>query len=111
MATLDQSPGELDLTVVQGDDLNFQLSVDENLSGYTFVTTVHEIHGGNTTASTVLSSGTSTSTVQVTISASMTSALSVTTNEGAHTWWTVYTNPSSLTRTWVSGTLTVLSRS
>jgi len=27
MATLDQSPGELDLTVVQGDDLNFQLFV------------------------------------------------------------------------------------
>lgn len=50
MATLDQSPGELDLTVVQGDDLNFQLSVDENLSGYTFVTTVHEIHGGNATS-------------------------------------------------------------
>jgi len=111
MATLDQSPGELDLTVVQGDDLNFQLSVDENLSGYTVVATVHEIHGSNATASTVLSAGTSTSTVQVTITASATSALAVTTNEGAHTWWVVYTDPSSVTRTWVRGTLTVLSRS
>ena len=110
MATLDQSSGDLDLVVVQGDDLNIQLSADENLSGYTFVTTVHTLHGGNATVSTVLSSGTSTSTVQVSLTASTTSALDVTGTEGAHTWYTVYTDPSSLTRTWVSGTLTVLAR-
>jgi hypothetical protein len=110
MATADQSPGELDLVVVQGDDLNIQLSVDENLSGYTFVTTLHALHGGNTTAQTVLSSGTSTSTVQISFPATTTAALDVTGDEGAHNWWTVYTDTSSLTRTWVAGSFTVLAR-
>jgi hypothetical protein len=110
MATAEQLPGELDIEVVQGDDLNIQFSIDENLSGYTFVATVHELHGGETTVQSVLSSGTSTSTVQVVFPATTTNALAVTGDEGAHNWKLVYLDDTSLTRTWVKGSFTVLTK-
>jgi len=110
MATADQLPGELDLTVVQGDDLNIQLSVDENLSGYTFVASVHEINGTTQTVTTALTTATSISTLQVSFPASVTSALAVTGSDGAHNWKAVYTDPSNLTRTWVKGAFTVLTK-
>jgi hypothetical protein len=108
MATADQLPGELDLTVVQGDDLNIQLSVDENLSGYTFVASIHELHGTTSTVTTALTTSSSLSTLEVSFPASTTAALSVTGNEGAHNWKAVYTDPLGLTRTWVKGAFTVL---
>ena len=37
MATIEQVPGELDITVIQGDDLSIQLTEAVNYSGYTFV--------------------------------------------------------------------------
>jgi hypothetical protein len=108
MATVEQAPGALDIEVVQGDDLSIQLSEDSNFSGYTFISTIHEINGGEITCQTVLGAGTTTSTVQVTFPASVTSALAVTTDEGAHNWKIVYTDTSSMTRTWIKGAFTVL---
>jgi hypothetical protein len=110
MAESEQIPGVLDITLVQGDDATFQFSADVNYSGYTFISTIHELHGGEVTCQTVLSAGTSTSTVQVTFPASVTSALSVTSDEGSHNWKLVYTDTSSLTRTWVKGAFTVLTK-
>ena len=110
MATAEQIPGELDISVVQGDDLSIQLTQASNFSGYTFIATVHQLHGGLITCSTALVSSASSSTVQVDFSASVTSSLSVTTNEGAHNWKCVYTDTNGLTRTWVKGAFTVLTK-
>lgn len=108
MASLEQIPGDLDITVVQGDDYNLQLSVDENYSGYTFVTTIHPIHGSTLSATTTLSAGSAVSTIQISFTATTTSSLDVTTDEGSHTWRLVGDDVSGLTRTYVSGDLTVL---
>lgn len=109
MADAEQIPGELNLEIVQGDDYTMQLSADVNYSGYSFITTVHPINGTTAvTAQTVLSAGTSTSTVQVTLTATQTSALDVTTDEGPHNWKIVYTDTNNLTRTWIKGELTIL---
>jgi hypothetical protein len=109
MADAEQLPGDLNIDLVQGDDFTMQLSADVNYSGFSFITTVHPLHGTTpVTAQTVLSAGTSTSTVQVTLTAAQTAALAVTNDEGAHNWKIVYTDTSNLTRTWVKGELTVL---
>lgn len=110
MATSEQLPGELNLTVVQGDDLSIQMTQASNFSGYTFIATVHELHGGITTCTSSLVSSASSSTVQVDFSAALTGALAVTTNEGAHNWKCVYTDVGGLTRTWIKGTFTVLTK-
>lgn len=110
MATAEQIPGELDITVVQGDDLSIQLTEAVNFSGYTFITTLHELHGSTVSCTTTLVASAATSTVQVDFHASVTSVLAVTTNEGAHNWKCVYTDTSSLTRTWVKGAFTVLTK-
>ena len=110
MATAKQIPGALDITIVQGDDLNLQFSVDENLSGYSAVTTIHHLHGSSESITTVISSGTALSYVQFDISASVSSAFDVTTNEGAHNWKTVLYDTSGLTRTWIKGAFTVLTK-
>jgi hypothetical protein len=108
MATAEQLPGELDVEVVQGDDLNIQLTADVNYSGYTFVSTIHELHGGTKAVNTVMVASASSSTIQVTFPATTTAALAVTTDEGAHNWKIVYTDVSGLTRTFVKGAFTVL---
>lgn len=108
MATAEQIPGELNLELIQGDDMNVQLSVDENLSGYTIIGTIHVLHGGQSTVQTVLSAGSDVSTVQVVFPATTTAALNVTGVEGAHNWRLVWTDTAGLTRTFVKGSLTVL---
>ena len=110
MATIEQLPGDADITVVQGDSLSLQFTVATNYSGYTFVATVHELHGTESTASTVLTASASSSTVQVDFASAMTGLLAVTTNEGAHNWKLVQTNLSGNTRTWIKGAFTVVTK-
>jgi len=110
MATADQLPGELDISCVQGDDLNIQLSVDENLSGYTFIASVHELNGTEKSLTTALSVDSAISTLEVTFPASVTSSLSVTGKDGSHNWKTSYTSPSGLIRTWVKGAFKVVTK-
>ena len=109
MALIEQTPGTADIKVVQGDDLSIQFSIDENLSGYSFVATINPLNGGVVTAQTALVASASTSTVQVTFSNAVTSALDITGKDGAHQWKLVYTDPSSSIRTWVGGSFTVTS--
>jgi hypothetical protein len=108
MATIEQLPGDASISMVKGDDLNVQFSVDENLSGYSFLAEIHELNGGPITCTTSLVASASSSTVQVTFPASVTGALEVTGKDGAHNWRLVYTDVSGLTRTWVKGAFTVL---
>ena len=110
MASAEQIPAVLDVSVVQGDDMNIQQSIDENLSGYTFVASVHELNGTTQTVTSALSAGSDISTVEVSFPASVTSALSVTGSDGAHNWKAVSTDPAGLTRTWVKGAFTVLTK-
>ena len=110
MATVEQTPGELNISVVQGDDLSIQLTEDSNFSGYTFLSTVHELHGTAVTCTTSFVASAGASTVQVDFPAALTGALAVTTNEGAHNWKCVYTDVGGLTRTWMKGTFTVLTQ-
>ena len=109
MATVEQTPGELNISVVQGDDLSIQLTEDSNFSGYTFIATIHQLHGSSVTCATSFVATAASSTVQVDFPAVTTGALPVTTNEGAHNWKCVYTDVGGLTRTWMKGTFTVLS--
>jgi hypothetical protein len=106
MATIEQAPGKADIRVVKGDDLSIQFSIDENLSGYSFIATIHPLNGGLVTCASVLVAAT-TSTVQVTFSGAITGALDATGKDGPHAWKLVYTDPSSSIRTWVAGSFTV----
>jgi len=110
MSTVEQTPGDLDVTVVQGDDLSLQLTQASNFSGYSFIGTVHHLHGSAVTATTSFISSASSSTVQITFPSTLTGSLAVTTNEGAHNWKILYTDVSGLTRTWIKGAFTVLTK-
>lgn len=110
MATVEQIPGELDITVVQGDDYSIQLTEAVNYSGYTFIANVHELNGGLSTCTTSLVSSAASSTVQVDFPSSLTSALAVTGSDGSHNWKCVQTDTSGLTRTWVKGAFKVLTQ-
>lgn len=110
MATIEQVPGELDITVIQGDDLSIQLTEAVNYSGYTFVASVHEINGADITAQTSMITSAAASTIQIDFPSTLTEALAVTTDEGSHTWRCVYTDLATATRTWVGGAFTVLTK-
>jgi hypothetical protein len=108
MATAEQIPAVLDVSVVQGDDMNIQLDIDENLTGYTFVASIHELNGTTQTVTTAISTDSAITSIEVSFPASTTAALSVTGSDGAHNWKAVSTDPAGLTRTWVKGAFTVL---
>jgi hypothetical protein len=110
MATAEQLPGELDIEVVQGDDLNIQATVDATQTGYTYVATVHELHGSTYSATVAASVQTATTVIEISFPASMTSSLAVTGDDGAHNWKLVYTDTASLTRTFLKGAFTVLTK-
>jgi hypothetical protein len=110
MATAEQLPGDLDVEVIQGDYLSLQFSADVNYSGYSFISEIHELHGGAVTCLTVLSAGSSTSWVQVDVTSAQTGALAITTDEGSHNWRIDYTDTSGHLRTWIKGAFTVLTK-
>jgi hypothetical protein len=108
MATIEQIPGELDLTVVQGDDLAVVFTIALNLSGYSTLTSIHPINADtNVTVSSVIVASASSSTITLTVPATTTSNLSVSDDEGSHTWRMVLVDTSSLTRTLIKGAFTV----
>jgi len=108
MADVEQIPGELNIEIVQGDDLSLQFSIDENLSGYSCYAAIHVLNGGSVTGQTAISSGTSLSWIQVDFSATITAALEVTGDDGAHNWKLVTTDTAGSIRTLVKGSFTVL---
>jgi hypothetical protein len=111
MATIEQTPGELDLTVVQGDDLNLIFSIDQNLSGYSTITSIHPINAAsNTSVTSTIVASASSSTITLNIAATTTAALDVTGEDGAHNWKMVLVDTGSLTRTIIKGSFTVLTK-
>jgi hypothetical protein len=83
MATVEQTPGELNISVVQGDDLSIQLTEDSNFSGYTFIATIHQLHGSSVTCATSFVATAASSTVQVDFPAVTTGATGSTGLTGA----------------------------
>ena len=111
MATIEQVPGELDLTVVQGDDLALVFSIALNLSGYSALTSIHPINAtSNTSITTVIVASASSSTITLTFPATTTAALDVTGDDGPHNWRLTLVDTGSLTRTLVKGAFTVNSK-
>jgi hypothetical protein len=102
MATIEQLPAVLDINIIQGDDLNIQLDVDENLSGYTFLAYVFQLNGSTQSVSTTLVTSALASTIQIDFPASITGSLPLAT----HRWWLEY-EASGLTRTYAYGTFKV----
>ena len=102
MATLEQLPAVLDINVIQGDDLNVQFNVDENLSGYTFIAFVRQLNGSTISVMTSLITSALASTLQLDFTKAITKDLPLAT----HRWWVEY-EASSLVRTYIGGAFTV----
>lgn len=121
MATFTQIPGTLDITVVQGDEVAIALDFDRNLTGYTltapvYVSAVYSASGAGAaavttvgaTATTFAISNTDLAAGQVILGLSevQTSALSPAV---AYRWYMRWVDTGLVTRTVLSGTLTIQS--
>jgi len=119
MATFSQLPGTLDITFVSGDEVAIALDFDRDLTGYTittavYVTAVYASGGGGTgfvtgigeTAATFSISNTNLAAGQITIGLSevQTAALSPAI---AYRWYLRWVDTGQVTRTVLSGTVTV----
>lgn len=119
MATFSQLPGTLDITFVQGDEVAIALDVDRDLTGYTiqtavYVTAVYVSGGGGSgfvtgvgeTAATFAIEEADLSAGQITLglSEAQTSLLSPAI---AYRWYMRWIDGGSVTRTVLSGTVTV----
>jgi hypothetical protein len=119
-STFSQLPGQLEITFVQGDEVNIALDFDRDLTGYSietkvYVTAVYASGGGGSsfvetvgaTAVTFTVSPVSLANGQVTISlnevqtASLSPAI-------AYRWYMRWVDGAMVTRTVLSGTVTVV---
>lgn len=120
MAEWVQLPDTLDIVFVQGDELKILLDFDQNLTGYTFETKIIEVlnvEGGNVTefeeapspnlTQTVVNL--SLGTINLSLNEIQTQALQL---GGNYRWYMRWLSPpsaGSVTRTVLSGTVTVRS--
>lgn len=115
---LEQIPGNLDLKLVQGDDLNLLFNLPFDTTGYVFSTSVQEIN--STTTISILTSSTVQSSIlsilYVTFLASITNNFVPISNNDSHDinignssiWKIRYIDNNGLTRTFISGYLEVV---
>ena len=115
MAVYSVLPDTLDVVFVQGDELSLLLDFDQNLSGYLFETRIIEVlgvSGGNVTAYnnvmqfTQLVVSLSDGRINLSLNESQTQSLSLT---GNYRWFMRWTAPGLITRTVLSGTVSVRS--
>jgi hypothetical protein len=123
MATFQQIPGTLDITFVggggSGDEVAIALDFDQDLTGYTitapiYVTNVYASTGGGqglvttvgSTATSFAVQPTNLSQGQVTIALSETQTGNLSPSVG-YRWYMRWVSPSFVTRTVLSGTVTV----
>ena len=115
MASWIQTPDSLDFVFVQGDEIKVLLDFDQNLTGYTFETKIIEVlnvAGGNVTDYAVTVSFTqtvvnlSTGHINLSLQETQTAALSL---GGNYRWFMRWFSPDQVTRTVLSGTVTVRS--
>lgn len=124
MATFEQLPGTLDITFVggggSGDEVSLALDFDQSLAGYTitapiYVTSVYAAAGGGqglvttvgATATSFTVQATDLSQGQVTIALSETQTGNLSPGIG-YRWYMRWVSPSLVTRTVLSGTVTVV---
>lgn len=120
MATFTQLPGTLDVTLVQGDEIAIALDFDRDLSGYTlsvpiYITAVFASGGGGsgfveTVGATVTNFAVSAPDLEagqllIGLSENQTSQLSP---GVGYRWYMRWIDPGAVTRTVLSGTLTVV---
>ena len=118
MAEWIQVPDTLDIVFVQGDDLTILLDFDQNLTGYTFETRLIEVlkveNGNVTEFQDALTSSSLTQTVvnlstghiNLSLNETQTSALTL---GGNYRWYMRWTANGSVTRTVLSGSVSVRS--
>lgn len=120
MAVFTQLPGTLDLTFVQGDEVAIALDFDRDLTGYAitapvYVTAVYASGGGGSsfvetvgqTAANFAISIVDLSLGQITIGLPETSTGNLS-PAIAYRWYMRWVDPSLVTRTVLSGTVTVV---
>lgn len=115
MAIWSQVPDTLDFLFVQGDELKVLLDFDQDLTGYTFETKIIEVTGvagGNVTSFNEVVSFTqtpvnlSTGHINLSLQELQTAAMSL---GGNYRWFMRWFSPDQVTRTVLSGTVTVRS--
>jgi hypothetical protein len=103
MTDFSQIPGKLDLVATLGDDFEFNLDFDINLSGYTFVAKVISISTGTPVVLTVTNVDLSLGKVTISLSKTLLSGLSVAQHHYYFEWVT-----GGKTRRVLAGTFTVV---
>ncbi|NDG32630.1 hypothetical protein EB118_21475 [bacterium] len=116
----EQLPAELDLAFIKGDEFGVLLTVDLDLSGYTYDSRIYAlttaaagaglaggvatVAGGTVTAFTITPVSATAGIINVSLTEQQTDALSTT---GTYRWWLKAVSPAMVTRTFVSGDVTV----
>lgn len=120
MAELTQLPGELNLRLVQGDELNVDCDFDVNITGYTitnsvYVTNVYAAGGGGSGFVTTVGATVTTFGQTVTNAATGQIKLGLTEDKSAllspaigYRWYLRWVDTSGVTRTVLSGTITTV---
>jgi hypothetical protein len=120
MAEFTQLPGELNLTFVQGDQVKVNCDFDVNVTGYTitnsiYVTSVYASDGGGSGFVTTIGATVTTFDQTITNAASGQILLDLPENKSAlltpgvgYRWYLRWVDTSSVTRTILSGDLTVV---
>lgn len=120
MAELTQLPGELNLRLVQGDELNVDCDFDVNVTGYTitnsvYVTNVYASGGGGSGFVTTVGATVTTFGQTVTNAAAGQIRLGLPEDKSAllspaigYRWYLRWVDTSGVTRTVLSGTITTV---
>lgn len=105
MPTVATTPGSLNVTVQQGDELSQLLDFSISLTGYTFSAEVVSALTGATLATpTVTAVDLSAGQVNLAMSETQTAALAV----GSYLWRLIWTAPGTVRRTALEGILEVI---
>lgn len=108
MATIQQIPGVLDISLVEGDEFSWSVRIDRDLAGYTLSTGIYNaslvtptnITSPTFTSSTATTGGVTRTTVVLTLTETQTDMLDA---GGNYRWWMKWVSPGGVTRTIVSG--------
>lgn len=107
MAAFTQLPGTLDLSFVKGDEVNFAVDFDVNLTGYQLEAA---IYNSGTPAATVVATPTISATsltngqLGIGLTEAQTAALAA---GGRFRWYLRWVTPGNVTRTVIAGNVTV----
>jgi hypothetical protein len=107
MAAYNQLPGELNLSLIRGDEFTFAATFNVDLTGYTRAASIYndatnaELAAPAMALTTATSGGVTTSTVTFTLTESQTTALSA----ARMRWYFRWVTPGGYTRTVLAGTV------